>query len=223
MRIINKLIRYINRKRHSAGHGVHSQFAYELIMDTIHTPYSYYSYQDNKTKLQQAQLDKDANIKYAELLFRLVNRFNCRKILEIGSGKGVNTLYLISSSKEITITCVEQEAEKSNNALSLLANKQEKIILTDALPVNENSFDAIVWDLKHYPYKKEVLETIPHIIKKGGFVVINSINKGKENKEIWQSILQLNSITMSFDLGAIGIGFFKPTLPKLNYDIYFKS
>ena len=99
MKNTNNLIRYINRKRHAAGYGVHSQFAFELIMDTIHTPYSYYIYKDNKDRLEQARLNKKANRKYAELLFRLVNRFNSREILEIGSGFGENTLYLNAHSK----------------------------------------------------------------------------------------------------------------------------
>ena len=219
---MNRLLRFINRKRHSAGHGVHSQFAFELIMDTIHTPYSYYCYQDNKNKLQQAGLEEYTDTKYAQLLFRLTNRFNSKKILEIGSGIGVNTLYLSASSKQAKLTCVEQDKEKTKNALSLLANKVENIILTDVLPIDEWNFDAIVWDLKQHPYNKnEVIEAISKIVKSEGFVVINHINKGKENKEVWQNILQLNNLTMSFDLEAIGIGFFKSSLPKLNYDLNF--
>ncbi|NLZ95287.1 MAG: methyltransferase domain-containing protein [Bacteroidales bacterium] len=222
MKIINRALRFINRKRHSAGHGVHSQFAFELIMNTIHTPYSYYSYQDNKNKLKQAGLENYSDIKYAKLLFRLTNRFNSKKILEIGSGIGVNTLYLTASSKQTKITCVEQEKEKIKNAQSLLANKLENIILTEVLPINECRFDAIVWDLKQHSHKKdEVIELISKTIKSEGFVVINHINKGKENKEVWQNTLQLKNLTMSFDLGATGIGFFKPSLPKLNYDLYF--
>lgn len=219
---MKRLLRFINRKRHSAGYGVHSQFAFELIMDTIHTPYSYYCYQDNKNKLQQAGLDKHADIKYAELLFRLINRFNSKKILEIGSGIGVNTLYLSASSQQAKLTCVEQDKEKTKNALSLLANKLENIILTDVLPIDEYNFDAIIWDLKQHQHNKnEVVETINKTIKSEGFVVINHINKGKENKEVWQKTLQLKNLTMSFDLGAIGIGFFKSSLPKLNYDLNF--
>ena len=219
---MNRLLRFINRKRHSAGHGVHSQFAFELIMDTIHAPYSYYCYQDNKNKLQQAGLDKHVDTKYAELLFRLVNRFNSKKILEIGSGTGINTLYLSASSQKAKLTCVEQDKEKTKNALSLLANKLENIILTDVLPIDEWNFDAIIWDLKQHQHNKnEVVETINKTIKSEGFVVINHINKGQENKEVWQKTLQLENLTMSFDLGAIGIGFFKSSLPILNYDLDF--
>lgn len=219
---INNLIRYINRKRHAAGYGVHSQFAFELIMDTIHTPYSYYIYQDNKNKLKQASLHKNVDIKYGELLFRLINRFNSNKILEIGSGIGTNTLYLCAHSKQSTVTCVEEEDNQIQKAKLLLAQNVENIILTKVLPTQESNFDAIVWDLKKYPHNKEiVVETIGKAIKDDGFVVVKHINKGQENKEVWRKILQLDKLTMSFDLGETGIGFFKSSLPKLNYDLYF--
>ena len=222
MKSISNILRFINRKRHAAGYGVHSQFAFELIMDTIHTPYSFYIYEDNKNKLEQARLEKHVDKKYAELLFRLINRFNSKEILEIGSGVGTNTLYLSALSKKTKVTCVEQDKEKRKIAHSLLANKSENTILTNVLPTDESCFDTIVWDLKQYPHKKhEIVDTIGKIIKSDGFVIVNHINRNKENKDVWQKTLQLDALTMSFDLGAIGIGFFKPSLPKLNYDIYF--
>lgn len=222
MKSINNLFRFIQRKRHSAGYGVHSQFAFELIMDTIHTPYSYYIYEDNRNKLDQLNLMGEGDIKYAELLFRLINRFNSKEILEIGSGIGINTLYLSAHSTQTVVNCIEHDDDNLKNAQSLLADKIKNIIFTNVLTTEESSFDAIVWDLKQYPYNKnKVLETIEKTIKHDGFVIINHINSGKENKEIWKKILKLNELTMSFNLGAIGIGFFKPSLPKLNYDLYF--
>lgn len=222
MKSYNKLFRFIQRKRHSAGYGVHSQFAFELIMDTIYTPYSYYTYQDNKNMIDQVGLDVEVNVKYAELLFRLVNRFNSTEILEIGSGFGVNTLYLCAHSKEARVTCVEQENEQTKKAQLLLAHKLENIIFSKVLPTKETCFNAIVWDLKQYPTEKEkVIATIEKTIKSEGFVVVNHINRGKENRDVWQKTIQLKTVTMSFDLGAIGIVFFKPGLPKLNYDLCF--
>ena len=222
MKKSNKLFRFIIRKLHAAGHGVHSQFAFELILDTIHTPHSYYVYKDNRSKIELSGLNKEANLKYAELLFRLTNRFNSKEILEIGSGLGINTLYLNAHSMQTNVTCIEQEEKKTKIAQSLLTHKLVNITFTNVLPKEENFFDAIIWDLKQYPHEKEkVVETISKTIKSYGFVVVNHINKGKENKEVWQKILKLDALTMSFDLGEIGIGFFKPSLPKLNYDLYF--
>ena len=222
MKSINELFRFIQRKRHAAGYGVHSQFAFELIKDTIHIPYSYYIYEDNKNIIKKSGFTGVVDLKYAELLFRLVNRFNTKKILEIGSGLGINTLYLRGHSTASTVTCIEINNDKLKKAELLLANKIKNIILTNVLTTEESNFDAIVWDLEQYSYnKRKVIDIIEKAINPDGFVVINHINIGKENKEIWQKILKLNQLTMSFDLGAVGIGFFKPGLPKLNYEVYF--
>ena len=227
MRIIINPFRFIHRLRHSRGFGVHSHFAFNFILDTIHTPHSYYIYNENKRKIDKARLQKQANLNYAELLFRLMNRFKARNILEIGSGLGINTLYISAHSKQASVICVEQNEEKIIKAQSLLANKMENIIFTKVLPTSDNSFDAIVWDLDEYPLNKvdalKTLETIGSTIKADGFMVVNHINKDKHNKGVWQKIRQLDTATMSFDLGSIGIVFFKTSLPKLNYDLYFKS
>lgn len=224
MKIINNPFRFIHRLRHSGGFGVHSHFAFNLILNTIHTPHSYYIYNQNRRKIDKARLHKQANLNYAELLFRLMNRFNAKDILEIGSGLGINTLYIGGHSKQASVICVEQDAEKTETAQSLLVSRLENIIFTKVLPISENNFDAIVWDLDEYPPNKEnVLETIRSTVKTDGFLIVNQINKDKQNKEVWQNIRQLDTATMSFDLGSIGIIFFKPSLPKLNYDLYFKS
>lgn len=214
--------RFIHRKRCAAGFGVHSPFAFHLILDTIHTPHSYYIYQENKRKIDHARLKKQANAKYAELLFRLINRFDAKNILEIGSGVGINTLYLSAHSKQSTVICVEQDHKKQKTAQLLLAHKSENIMLTNVLPRKENSFDAIVWDLNEYPINKEdTLNFIGSTIKSGGFIIVNHINRGKQNKEVWQRLLHTEAVTMSFHLGAIGIAFIKPSLPKQNYALYF--
>ena len=222
MKSTNNLFRFIHRRRHSAGFGVHSPFAFNLILDTIHTPHSFYIYEENRQKIDKAGLTKQADIKYAELIFRLINRFNAKDILEIGAGLGVNSLYISSHSRQTTVVCVEQNKEKTKIAQSLLANKSENIIFTNVLPNKENSFDAIIWDLMEYPLRQEeIFDTIYNSIRDDGFIVVNHINKGVQNKNTWQEILKMDTITMSFDLKSIGIGFFKSSLPKLNYDLYF--
>ncbi|MDD2477232.1 MAG: hypothetical protein PHI32_15145, partial [Dysgonamonadaceae bacterium] len=128
MRNLINPIKYINRKRHAAGFGVHSQFAFELINNTIHTPHKYYIYEDNKEQITTAGLTKESNWKYAELLFRLINRFKSKNILEIGSGLGINTLYIGGTSKAITITCIEEDEEKIKSAQSLLSHIGNKVV-----------------------------------------------------------------------------------------------
>ncbi len=223
MKRVKSLIRFIHRKRHGAGFGVHSPFAFNLILETINTSHSYYIYEENRKIIDNAGLEKKADLKYAELIYRLINRFNSKDILEIGSGLGINTLYMNVHSEQTTLMCVEQDENKSEIARLLLANKMKNIIFTNTLPTKKNSFDAVFWDLMQYPLQEEeTLNSIYNTIKSDGFIVVNHISHNLKNKKVWQEIIQLDELTMSFDLGAIGIGFFKPSLPKLNYDLYYK-
>ena len=223
MKRVKSFIRFIHRKRHGAGFGVHSPFAFNLILETINTSHSYYIYEENRKIIDNAGLEKKADLKYAELIYRLINRFNSKDILEIGSGLGINTLYMNVHSEQTTLICVEQDENKSEIARLLLANKMKNIIFTNTLPTKKNSFDAVFWDLMQYPLQEEeTLNSIYNTIKSDGFIVVNHISHNLKNKKVWQEIIQLDELTMSFDLGAIGIGFFKPSLPKLNYDLYYK-
>lgn len=214
--------RLIQRIRHAYGFSVHSPFAFDLILDTILTPHSFYIYEDNRKEIEKAGLLKEAEFKYAELLFRLVNRFDSVNILEIGSDYGLNSLYISGHSKKASITCIEIDDEKLSISKKLLANKKRNIVFSKILPPAKNNYDAVIWDLEQYPLEsKEILNTICNNVKQDGFIVVRHINKSKHNKRLWQKTCNMEGITMSFDLGAIGIGFFKPSLPKIEYDVYF--
>ncbi len=222
MRIHTNLFKLIQRKRHSAGFGVHSPFAFDLIKDTIHTPHSFYIYDDNRLKIKNAGLEELADIKYAKLLFRLINRFNAKDILEIGSGFGINTLYISAHSKNTTICSVEKDDKKNEVAQKLLKKNSTNITFTNELTIDTKAFDTIIWDLEEYPDNwEETIKIISKNIRIEGFVVINQIDKNKHNKRVWNNLCTIEMLTMSFDLGSIGVGFFKSSLPKLNYEISF--
>lgn len=222
MRFLINPIRFINSIRHAYGFDVHSPFAFHLILDTIHCPHSYYNYVENEAKLEKAALLKQADLRFAKLLFRLTNRFNSENILEIGSGCGINTLYISASSKYTSIVCVEQNDENSIIAESLLENKISNITFIKEIPKDDTNFDAIFWNLASFSDKNdELISYIQNSIKDEGFIVLKHINKNRHCREIWREVKNIDSLTMSFDLGSIGIAFFISTLPKLNYDVYF--
>ena len=215
-------IRFINSLRHAYGFGVHSPFAFDLILNTLHCSHSYYSYAQNRAKINKAGLLKQADIKYAELLFRLTNRFGAKNILEIGSGCGINTLYMGASSSDATFLCVEKEEEKTNTAKMLLSNKKRNITFSKGILGEKKRYDAIIWDLELYPLSSdEEIVNIQDSLKEGSFIVVKHINSNNHNKKVWEEIKKMDQFTMSFNLGSIGIGFIKSSLPKINYDVYF--
>lgn len=214
--------RLIQQIRHAYGFSVHSPFAFDLILNTIRSQHSFYIFEENRREIEKIGLMKEADFKYAELLFRLLNKFKAKDILEIGSGFGINTLYIGAHSKQTIVHCVEIDSVKRNISQQLFVNKMRNIMFID-LPISENSiFEAVIWDLGLFPVKSdEIISVIERKIKNDGFIVLKGINTSNNERQIWQKVLKLDRLTMSFDLGTIGLGFFKPSLPKLNYDVFF--
>ncbi len=222
MRIISNPFRFINSIRHASGFGVHSPFAFNLISDTIYCPHSYYIYDENRSRLNKVGLLKQADVKYAELLFRLTNKFNSKSILEIGSDCGINTLYIRATSEQTAILCVESDDKKIETARKLLSNKSAQIVFSEILPTELENYDAVFWNLALYPIQREdTIHSIKNSINEGGFIVLKHINSNKQNREVWKKMINTDSLTMSFDLGSIGICFCNLSLPKLNYDVFF--
>ena len=108
--------------RYRKGYGVHSPFVYNLITKVIEEKCSYYSFYDiellrrelyyreevvtcpdrqhpGRTKQRQVgEIVYREAIKasHGALLFRLVNYFKSRHILQLGPNMGLSTLYLTS-------------------------------------------------------------------------------------------------------------------------------
>ena len=97
-------IKLYRKIRYRKGYGVHSPFIYNLITKVIEEKTPYYVFEDienfrkellnseNPFKTLTAKETQPKN--YGALLFRLVNFFKCRKILQIGSSTGLMSLYL---------------------------------------------------------------------------------------------------------------------------------
>ena len=123
--------------RYRKGYGVHSPFVYNLITKVIEEKCSYYSFYDiellrrelyyreevvtcpdrqhpGRTKQRQVgEIVYREAIKasHGALLFRLVNYFKSRHILQLGPNMGLSTLYLTSYAKNLHCIALETVPE----------------------------------------------------------------------------------------------------------------
>ncbi len=117
--------RLYRKIRYRKGHGVHSPFAYNFIVNIIEENLPYYIFKDiekRRTELLKNETIVDflnlkgiskkktvAEItsketqpgKYGALLFRLVNFLQCKSILQVGASTGIMTLYIASARKNM--------------------------------------------------------------------------------------------------------------------------
>src|SRR3990167_4906936 len=134
LHLISQYFNYFFKARNQ--HGIHSPFVYELYNNVIKDQTPFYVFSDiesirSKLLLSNIQIEINdfgagstvnksnrRNIsdiaknslkapKYAQLLFRLVNRFKPANVLELGTSLGISTMYLAASSSKINVTTVE--------------------------------------------------------------------------------------------------------------------
>lgn len=109
------------------------------------------------------------------------------KILDLGSGNGADSLYLLASGYEVTSLDYSTEALKELKEANPKANIIEHDLL-NPLPFENENFDVVIADLSLHYFDKEntlkILDNIKDILKKEGILIarVNSIKELDESK-----------------------------------------
>lgn len=207
--------RWFLRKKQSKGYGIHSPFAFDLITSVIYSPYSFYPFSDFREILSQNDINPDSITPFNHLSFRLVHYLQARDILEINSGIGINTLFLMAPSSHIHCTCVEEGGEKVNVAKYLQKQTGRKSEILSSLSACEGKrYDAIFinQDGSYIPD----IHTLTELSHSGTFWVLHPIKKGRA-KQFWDEIVHDVRARITFDLKDTGIVFLRPDFSKEHY------
>lgn len=217
-------LKILYKVRHHRGHGIHSPFVFNLITKVIEEKNPYHIYDDielilNDMSLKQKKLDKNN-----KLLFKLVNYFGSRRILEIGSGYGINSLCLTAPSKGIECICIESCEKKIDSATKVYHRWDRNITLirTNNLPEISDKQDCIFIDLANYnnlpPNLNQYLLNLSY---DKTFIIIKGIRTNKRHQMLWRRIKDIETRTVALDLFNTGIIFFDTRLYRWNYKISF--
>jgi len=160
--------------------------------------------------------------KKAQVLFKLVNYFQCKNILELGTSLGITTAYLSSANKKASITTIEGDSTIFNMAKSnfkklglknvnIINSSFDKILPT----ILKNKFDLIFFDGNHskkatLKYFNWALENLNDEI----IFVFDDIYWSKGMKSAWNEISKSSKVKLSLDLFSLGIVFFKNNRQK---------
>lgn len=237
-------------------HGIHSPFVYELYNNVIKDQTPFYIFQDiesiraklllsnleiemsdygagsqlhssNKRKISAIAKNSLKAQKYAQLLFRLVNRFKPQNVLELGTSLGISTLYLASSSTKSNVTTIEgcpnvaKVAQINFDKLGCknihLVNQQFDTFLPEYLKT-VSSLDFVFFDGNHT--KEATLRYFNWCVEKAheqSIFVFDDIYWSKGMNEAWKEIKQHPKITTTIDLFAVSIVFFNPDLSNEHF------
>jgi hypothetical protein len=136
--------------------------------------------------------------------------------LEIGSEKGINTLFLTAPSKKTTCVGVESDPDKIAVAQKLLSHKKDQITIRNTIP--SGTFDAIFFNLNYeLPKNTNVTEILIEHSNDRTFWMMTNINRNKATKSIWKKIKDDERARLTFDKKHLGIVILNSNYYKLNY------
>ena len=241
-------------------HSIHSPYLFEFYNDVICDESPFYIYKDiesirakllltdmeividdhgagskvnssNKRKIKDIAKNTLKAPKYGQLLFRLVNHFNPKTILELGTSLGISTLYLAAPSKKTKIITVEgcpnttKVAQINFNKIGFknieLVNDTFDIFLPKYL-AKTTSLDFVFFDGNHQ--KEATINYFNWCVEKANnenIFVFDDIHWSRGMTEAWEVIKKHPKVTSTIDLFFVGIVFFNKDLSKENFVLKF--
>lgn len=238
--------------------GVRSPFVVDLLTNVIYVKINYYPFKkiekwrelllDSKKTIQCIDLgagtekSSDKKVSYiakhsakpaeqAQLLFRLVNYFQPKQVIELGTSLGIGTAYLASANSKTQVITIEgcpQTARvaqenfkylKLKNIESLIGNFDE--VLPKVL-AKVNTLDLVFFDGNHR--KEATLNYFHQCLEKADdttVFIFDDIYWSDEMMQAWTEIKNNDRVTLTIDLFFMGIVFFRKEQLKQHFLIRF--
>ncbi|MEZ5058004.1 MAG: class I SAM-dependent methyltransferase [Saprospiraceae bacterium] len=175
---------------------------------------------DRSRKVKDIAKNSATHPFFARLLFKIVNHYHPKTVLEMGTSLGMSTLYLAMPSQKTRVVSIEGCPETANWAkLNFNRMKVENVDLRigpfeEKLPEvlkQTSELDIVFIDGNHrkeptLDYFKKCLEKAGH----GSIFIFDDIYWSPEMKQAWSEIKSHPSVSSSIDLFQFGLVFFNP-------------
>ncbi len=206
----------------------------ELDERTIHvTDYGVGSQrQKNSTrKIRDIARTSLTQEKYSRLYAAIIQRFNCRHILELGTSLGINTLYLAKAEDSSQVITFEGSPGTAAIARTLFDSTK-----TDNIQIVEGNIDQTLPDYLSSAEKIDfalidanhrfapTIQYFEWLIKKihsGSIIILDDIYYSPEMERAWNVIQRHDLVFGTVDLYRCGLVFFNPSLGKQNVVLQF--
>jgi predicted O-methyltransferase YrrM len=246
--LAKKYLHYYLTASNSKGHGVHSPFVFEFIKFVLNDKKKYDIYStiekqrqvllNDKTVIDVEDFGAGSTViktkqrvvkdiaasslkpkKYSQLLYRMIQYYDKKNVLELGTSFGITTSYIASAKNNPVVTSMEGSQSIANIAqqsFDALHFKNINIIRGDfektLTPFLENTctIDFAFLDGNHR--KIPTLQYFQQILSNSSdetIVVFDDIHWSKEMEEAWEEIKTNEVVTLTIDLFFIGIVFLK--------------
>ena len=184
-----------------------------------------------KRKVKNIAKYSAKNKKFGELLYRIVQFYNPKTIIELGTSLGISTLYLAKGDSKSKIYTLEGCPE----TIDLAKQNFKEMNIQNVIPIlgdfnntlektlkKEQKIDLIFVDGNHQQEATiSYFETCLKYTHNNTILIFDDIYWSKGMEEAWKHIKLHEKTTLTIDLFYIGIVFIKSELSKENYIIKF--
>ena len=171
------------------------------------------------------------NSKFGNLLYRIIQFYKPKNILELGTSLGISTLYLSLANKESNVFTFEGCPETTKFALANFQNfnsRNVSLILGDfkrTLEVNLEKIETLDFVFIDGNHQKEAtikyFELCLKYANNNTIFVFDDIHWSIGMEQAWDFIKAHKETKLSIDLFYLGIVFIKSELSKENYTIRY--
>ncbi|GGG56154.1 O-methyltransferase [Hymenobacter glacieicola] len=172
--------------------------------------------------------------KLGQLLFRLVNHFQPRTIIELGTSLGLTTAYLSAADSRARVLTFEgcpQTAAVARQTFQHLGLPAVELIegnlddtLAPTLAALPTPVDFAFFDGNHrYEPTVRYFEQLNRYRTEQSVFVLDDIHWSKEMEQAWATIKQHPEVTVTVDLFFIGLVFFRRNQPKQHFSLRFDN
>ena len=163
-----------------------------------------------------------SSVKQCKRLFRLVEHYKPKHILELGSSLGIATSYMAKANNASKVVSIEGDpkvADLASKTYQQLGAENVELIVgsfKDKLPQVLQDLESI--DLAfidgHHTYEATLAyaQVVHPYINDGGILVFDDINWSSGMRKAWSEVKQLPGVTLSVDLFDQGFLFFDPNI-----------
>ena len=185
-------------------------------------------FKSNNRKISAIAKNAGISNKRAKLLIKIVQYFNPKNILEIGTSLGIGTACLSLGNTESKITTLEGCPETAKIAIEQFTKfnlnniKVEIGNFKSTLPkaLFDKKYDLIYFDGNHQ--KKATINYFEQCLTSAhndSIFIFDDIHWSKGMKEAWNYIKDHEKVTVSIDTYQWGIIFFRKEQPKEHFII----
>ena len=261
LQLATKFTSYYLRASNGRGHGIHSPFVFDFIKNVLNDTRDFYAFSPIESLRQQLKTDntilqvddlgagsrvsksnqravseiaKNAlkSKKLAQFLFRLVNYYQPKTILELGTSLGITTAYLAAANANARVYTIEgvpaiaEIARRNFRQLNLYNTQLVEGSFDLVLPIlleKIKQVDLVFIDGNHrLEPTLQYFESILKYSNEHTIMILDDIHWSAEMELAWKKIGQHPAIMCTVDLFFLGLVFLRKDFKeKQNFVIRF--